>query len=127
MAAKKTQTTKLKFLKHDQYNNHVFTTTPELDKDGYEYLVRLSEKLDEDMPNCFNPLYLNAQYSSCSVRMDKFDGMKFKQHAVYNVEWSPKIRRKQSDKSKYIVLKIARRPQFVAMDEVEEEDYEFEF
>lgn len=99
------------FVKHDKYDNLVFSSTEDIDKDSYEMLKSLSIKLKEAYPDIYSPLY--RSYDRISVRINPVQRYDFiKKDSIYKVSFQIVSSKKKKDNSIYIKLRMPSNPVF---------------
>ncbi len=116
---------KAKYLKSNQYDNLIFSSSKDIDQKSYQKLVKIAHKINEDFPNTYLPIYDNKK-GFVSITTIRNDSEKLKQNGVYTLKIELLRRKKRKDGSDYVAVKLVKQPKVIKLIEIEEKTYDLD-
>ncbi len=117
---------KVKYIKSTKYDNYVFISTDEIDTKSYESLCKVASKIDMDFPDSYLPIYKNTENNTISLTAVPHDEYKtLKKHGVHSIKFNLLKKKKKSDGSTYLALKMRKEPTFIKIQKPVEEMYQY--
>lgn len=116
----------VKFVKESKFQNLVFTASEKIDKESYDFLLRLSAKITAMFPGSFSPVYHSVHgHVSATITNNNFT-VALKPNCVYRLNLLLYKKYKQRDNSPYLVLKLSNPPQYIRAIQESADIFHFE-
>jgi len=95
-------TTKVRFIRHNRFENFLFVCTPEIDEKGYEKLCELSDSLKRNFADQYHNVHQVENKDICYIQTMKYP-KEMLASEYYNLSWKPVLRTKKDKPNEHYV------------------------